>query len=71
MKEPFELFVGFYGTGYMYSNKAVEEDGDYKKLAFVNAYTGEITWRVKAHQIPGPVLLRIEHDSDAIKSHLK
>ena len=71
MKEPFELFVGFYGTGYMYSNKAVDDDGDYKKLAFVNAYTGEITWRVRPERIPGFVLFRIEHDSDAIKSHLK
>ena len=71
MKEPFELFIGFTGCGYSYSNKAVEVDGDYKKLAFVNAYTGEITWRVNPYQIPGPALLRIEHDSDAIKSNLK
>ena len=71
MKEPFELFIGFTGCGYSYSNKAVEVDGDYKKLAFVNAYTGEITWRVRPERIPDNVLLRIKHDSDAIKSHLK
>lgn len=71
MKEPFELIVGFYGTGYSYSNKAVLDDGDYKKLAFVNAYTGEITWRVRPERIPADVLVRIRHDSDIIKSNLK
>ena len=71
MKEPFELFIGFTGCGYSYSNKAVWDDGDYKKLAFVNAYTGEITWRVRPDRIPGDVLNRIRHDSDVIKSNLK
>lgn len=69
MKEkPFELFIGFTGPGYSYCNKLVCRDGDYKKLAFVNAYTGEITWYVKPWQMPGEVLIRIEHDADAIRA---
>lgn len=71
MKEPFELFIGFTGCGYTYSNKAVEDDGDYKKLAFVNAYTGEITWRVRPERIPADALIRIRHDAEAIKSNRK
>ena len=66
---PFELFIGFTGCGYTYCNKAVASGEDYKKLAFVDAYTGEITWYVAPERIPGYVLLRIEHDSDAIVSH--
>lgn len=41
MKPPFELFIGFTGCGYTYCNKAIEHDGNYKKLAFVDAYTGK------------------------------
>ena len=67
MKEPFELFVGFTGCGYTYSNKTVWDDGDYKKLAFVSAYTGEITWRVRPERIPSDVQNRIRHDSEVIK----
>ena len=63
---PFELFIGFTGCGYTYCNKAVASGEDYKKLAFVDAYTGGITWYVAPERIPGYVLLRIEHDADAI-----
>ena len=70
-KAPFELFIGCTGPVYAYCNKAVMEYGDYKKIALVNAYTGEIHWKVKPENIPGQVLLRIEHDADAIASHLK
>jgi hypothetical protein len=69
MKEAFALFIGFTGCGYTYCNKAIEHEGNYKKLAFVDAYTGEITWYQHPSRIPGYVLLRIEHDSDAISAN--
>lgn len=69
MKEkPFELFIGFTGPGYTYCDKRVCRDGCYKKLAFVDAYTGNITWYVKPMHMPGEALLRIEHDADAIRA---
>ena len=71
MGSNFELFIGFTGCGYTYCDKAVASWKDYKKLAFVDAYTGRITWYVPPEQIPGFVLLRIEHDSDAIASNVK
>jgi len=71
MKSPFELFVGFTGCGYTYCNKAIEHNGEYKKLAFVDAYTGDITWYQQPEKIPGYVLLRIEYDSDAIAENAK
>lgn len=66
VRTPFELFIGFTGCGYTYCNKVVAPGEDYKKLAFVDAYTGEITLYVAPERIPGYVLLRIEHDVDAI-----
>lgn len=69
MGQKFELFIGFTGCGYTYCNKAVENNGEYKKIAFVDAYTGKITWYQKPYNIPGNVLLRIEYDSDAIAAH--
>ena len=70
MTRNFELFIGFTGCGYTYCNKAIEHNGDYTKLAFVDAYTGEITWYTSPENVPGFVLLRIEHDADAIASHI-
>lgn len=69
MKNDFALFIGFTGCGYTYYNKARTVAGDYEKLAFVNTYTGAITWYKAPEKIPGFVLLRIEHDADAIASH--
>ena len=71
VRTPFELFIGFTGCGYTYCNKAVAPGEDYKKLAFVDAYTGKITWYVAPERIPGYVLLRIEHDADAIVANRK
>ena len=68
MKQPFELFIGFTGPGYSYCNKAIEHDGEYKKIAFVDAYTGKISWYQRPESIPGSALLRIEHDSDLISA---
>ena len=71
VRTPFELFIGFTGCCYTYCNKVVAPGEDYKKLAFVDAYTGEITWYVAPERIPGYVLLRIEHDADAIVKNRK
>lgn len=59
----FELFMGCLGNGTTVCNKAVEENGDYKKLCHI-AETGKITWHVKPGSIPGDALLKIEHVAD-------
>ena len=59
----FELFMGCLGNGTTVCNKAVEENGDYKKLCHI-ADTGKITWHVKPGSIPGDALLKIEHVAD-------
>lgn len=65
MKE-FSLFIGFTGPGYTYCDKTVCKNGEYKKLAFVDAYTGKITWYVPQCRVPGYVQMRIEYDSEKI-----
>ena len=63
-KEKFELFLGCLGNGITVCNKAVEENGDYKKIAHI-AECGKITWYVNpGSYVPGDVLLRIEHRAD-------
>lgn len=63
-KEKFELFLGCLGNGITVCNKAVEENGDYKKIAHI-AECGKITWYVKpGSYVPSDALLRIEHCAD-------
>ena len=63
-KEKFELFLGCLGNGITVCNKAVEENGDYKKIAHI-AECGKITWYVNpGSYVPGDALLRIEHHAD-------
>lgn len=63
-KEKFELFLGCLGNGITVCNKAVEENGDYKKIAHI-AECGKITWHVNlASCVPGDALLKIEHIAD-------
>lgn len=63
-KEKFELFIGYLGNGATVCNKAVEENGDYKKIAHI-AECGKITWYVNpASCVPGGDLLKIEHFAD-------
>ena len=59
----FDLFIGCFGNGTVYANKAIEENGDYKKLCHVSE-CGKITWYVRPDSIPGKVLLIIERDAD-------
>lgn len=60
----FELFMGHLGNGITVSNKAVEEDGDYKSVAHI-AECGKITWYVNpVKYVPSDALLKIEHDAN-------
>ena len=70
-KEKFELFLGFLGNGVTVCNKAVEENGDYKTIAHI-AECGKITWYVNpSTYVPGDALLRIEHDTDAMRANFE
>ena len=62
----FELFIGDTGAAITYYNKAVIEHGDYKKIARINPYNGDLKFFVEPTEIPGDVLLRIEHIADCI-----
>lgn len=68
MAKKFELFAGCLGNGTMYCNKAIEEHGDYKKIAHVSE-RGDIRWYVSAENVPANALLRIEHDADAQRAN--
>lgn len=59
----FELFMGCLGNGVTVCNKAIEENGDYKKIAHI-AECGKITWYVNNSSVPGDALLKIEHCAD-------
>lgn len=59
----FELFMGCFGNGITICNKAVEENGDYKKIAHI-AECGKIKWYVPAETVPGEMLLKIEHTAN-------
>ena len=53
----FELFMGCLGNGITVCNKAVQENGDYKKIAHIGE-TGKIKWYVDpASYVPGNDLL--------------
>lgn len=66
----FELFMGCFGNGTTVCNKAVIENGDYKKIAHI-AECGKITWYIEPSSIPGDALLRIEHDADAMSANFE
>ena len=60
-KRKFDLVMGCLGNGVTVCNKAVEENGDYKKIAHI-AECGKITWYVNpVSAVPGDALLKIEH----------
>lgn len=68
MDKNFELFAGCLGNGTTYCNKAVEEHGDYKKIAHVSEQ-GNIRWYTSIESVPADALLRIEHDADAQRAN--
>jgi len=41
------LFIGQYPGGTVYADRAIEQHGDYKKIAFKSKSTGEVTWYAK------------------------
>lgn len=55
----FELFMGCLGNGTTVCNKAVEENGDYKKIAHIGN-NGKITWYVTENYVPEAELVRIK-----------
>ena len=55
----FELFLGCLGNGTTVCNMAVEERGDYKKIAHI-AEWGKITWYVDPHTIPADAIHQIK-----------
>lgn len=60
----FELFLGCLGNGITVCNKAVQENGDYKKIAHIRE-TGKIKWYVDpGSYVPGDALLKIEHTAN-------
>lgn len=60
----FELFMECLGNGITVCNKAVQENGDYKKIAHIRE-TGKIKWYVDpAPYVPGDALLKIEHTAN-------
>ena len=63
----FDLLVCCFPGGYSYTNKAVTEHGDYKKVAFIDHY-GHLRLDVPADYIPADILLKIEHDADTISA---
>lgn len=64
----FELFLGCLGNGTTVCNKAIEENGDYKKIAHISEY-GKITFYVKPTSIPGDALLKIEHHAHTAEAN--
>lgn len=66
----FELFMGCLGNGLTVCNKAVMENGDYKKVAHISN-GGNITWYVSVDYVPGDALLRIEHEANVMAEKFK
>lgn len=56
----FELFMGCLGNGITVCNKAIDENGDYKKIAHIGE-NGKIKWYIRPESVPGDSLLKIEH----------
>ncbi len=55
----FDLFMGCLGNGVLVCNMAVEENGDYKKIAHI-AECGKVKWYINPHTVPVDALERIE-----------
>ena len=59
MKRKFELFYGYLGNGTTVCNKAVEENGDYKKIAHISE-GGNIRQYVAESYIPTAEMEKIK-----------
>lgn len=72
MRKPknFDLGVYCFPGGTVYANRAVTGNGDYQNVAFVD-HMGKVRFDVPVEAIPGPVLLRIEHDANATHENFK
>lgn len=61
----FELFMGCLGNGITWCNKAVEEHGDYKKIAHISTM-GNIKFYVNENYIPQDALDTIRENARRI-----
>ncbi|WP_018234180.1 hypothetical protein [Thioalkalivibrio thiocyanodenitrificans] len=59
------LFAGVYPTGIVYADRTVDEDGDYKRLAFLEFATLELTYRGPC---PRELKSRIDADVESIRA---
>ena len=66
----FKLFIGVYPAGVVYANKAIEENGDYKRIAFINEF-GALRFYVPVSSIPADDLLRIDHDANVARCRFR
>ena len=66
MKKSFELFGGCLGNGTTVCNKAVEENGDYKKIAHISE-GGRIKWYINNPDsyVPADDMKKIQGWADA------
>ncbi len=55
----FDLFMACLGNGVSVCNSAVEENGDYKKIAHI-AECGKVKWYINPHTFPVDALESIE-----------
>ena len=63
----FDLLICSFPGGFSYTNKAVIEHGDYKRIAFIDRF-GCLRFDVPVSYIPDNALLRIDHDADAMRA---
>lgn len=66
----FELFMDCLGNGITVCNKAVMENGDFKKVCHISEQ-GKITWYVDVGYVSGKDLLIIDHQADVLYHKFK
>lgn len=68
MSQKFELFGGCLGNGTTVCNKAVEENGDYKKIAHISN-GGRIKWYIKNPEsyVPAEDMKKIQGWADSAR----
>ena len=67
MKTKERLFIGIYPCGISYSDRSVEEHGDYKKLAFLPYRELVLEWYAK--RCHPELAVEIKRHADSIIAH--
>jgi hypothetical protein len=65
-----EVFVGYTGTGVIFSDKSRYFDGKYPRIAFVSAEGGRITWYQQKSKLPEEVVNKITFQSKIFHDEL-